>query len=56
MVAEGLTLAQGQETPPPVLHPKCKQCSLHHVCLPELVSDATSYRRAARALFIVPSG
>jgi CRISPR-associated exonuclease Cas4 len=41
--------------PPPVLHPKCKQCSLHHVCLPELLTQEARYRRAARSLFVVPA-
>ena len=37
--------------PPPVVHPKCKQCSLHSVCLPELVAAPAAYRRAASAPF-----
>jgi CRISPR-associated exonuclease Cas4 len=37
--------------PPPRPHPKCKQCSVHAVCLPELVADPAAYRRAAAALF-----
>jgi CRISPR-associated exonuclease Cas4 len=45
-------LASGQ-TPLPVLHPKCKACSLHEVCLPELVSAEAAYQRAAKALFTV---
>lgn len=40
--------------PPPVLHPKCRQCSLHAVCLPELLSAPTAYRRAAGSLFAKP--
>jgi CRISPR-associated exonuclease Cas4 len=40
--------------PPPVLHPKCKQCSLHALCLPELLSDRTAYEHAARSLFALP--
>jgi CRISPR-associated exonuclease Cas4 len=46
-------LASGH-TPPPVLHAKCKSCSLHAVCLPELISARTAYDRAAAALFTVP--
>ncbi len=42
--------------PPPVLHPKCKQCSLHAVCLPELLSAPAAYRRAAETLFSTPTG
>jgi CRISPR-associated exonuclease Cas4 len=45
-------LASGT-TPPPVLHPKCKQCSLYGLCLPELVADRAAYARAARTLFTV---
>jgi CRISPR-associated exonuclease Cas4 len=40
-------------TPPPVVHPKCRQCSLYQLCLPELVADHSAYERAARALFQV---
>jgi CRISPR-associated exonuclease Cas4 len=45
-------LASGA-TPAPVLHPKCKACSLHDVCLPELVTAGAVYQKAARALFTV---
>ena len=37
--------------PPPVVHPKCQQCSLHAVCLPEVVAAPAAYARAAAALF-----
>ncbi len=40
-------------TPPPILHPKCRQCSLYALCLPELVSAPAAYRRAAAELFTV---
>lgn len=40
--------------PPPVLHPKCKQCSLHATCMPELLSAPAAYRRAAATLFDPP--
>jgi CRISPR-associated exonuclease Cas4 len=43
-------LASGH-TPSPVLHPRCKECSLHDLCLPELVTGLALYQRAARALF-----
>jgi CRISPR-associated exonuclease Cas4 len=46
-------LASGA-TPPPVVHPKCKQCSLHGLCLPELVAAPGRYRRAVGELFTVP--
>lgn len=42
--------------PPPVLHPKCKQCSLHAVCLPELLSHPAAYARAADSLFTSSHG
>ena len=47
-------VASGQ-VPPPVLHPKCKQCSLHKLCLPELITAAAVYERAAAELFTVPT-
>jgi hypothetical protein len=47
-------LASGA-TPPPVPHPKCKQCSLYALCLPELVAARSTYARAARDLFTVPA-
>ncbi|MFO0824475.1 MAG: CRISPR-associated protein Cas4 [Gemmataceae bacterium] len=37
--------------PPPVVHPKCKQCSLYRVCMPELLAAPTAYRKAAANLF-----
>ena len=40
--------------PPPVLHPKCRQCSLHATCMPELLSSQGRYRAAARDLFAAP--
>jgi CRISPR-associated exonuclease Cas4 len=27
-------------TPPPVLRPRCRGCSLHDLCMPELLGDA----------------
>ncbi len=38
-------------TPPPILHRKCVQCSLHDICLPELIAAPKSYERAAATLF-----
>src|SRR5262249_25168143 len=52
-VARLPALVRSGATPPPVLHPKCRQCSLHHLCLPELITDQARYRRAARDLFAV---
>ncbi len=37
--------------PSPVVHPKCKQCSLYRVCLPELLAAPNAYRKAAANLF-----
>jgi CRISPR-associated exonuclease Cas4 len=39
--------------PPPVLHPKCKQCSVRAVCMPDLLAAPDAYRRAAANLFRV---
>lgn len=39
--------------PPPVLHPKCRGCSLHGMCLPELLAAPAAYLRAAADLFHV---
>jgi CRISPR-associated exonuclease Cas4 len=44
MLASGLT-------PPPVVHPKCKQCSVNSLCLPELVVAQARYQKAIRDLF-----
>ncbi len=38
-------------TPPPRPHPKCRQCSVRHLCLPDLVAEQAAYRRAAANLF-----
>ncbi len=52
-VARLHALMQAGEVPPPVLHPKCKACSLHAVCLPELLTARAAYRQAAAELFQV---
>jgi CRISPR-associated exonuclease Cas4 len=49
-------LLKSNVTPPPVVHPKCRQCSLYQVCLPELVANRSAYERAARTLFQVRPG
>ncbi len=36
--------------PPPVVHPKCRQCSVRTICMPDLLAGA-AYRRAAADLF-----
>jgi CRISPR-associated exonuclease Cas4 len=46
-------LASGS-TPPPVVHPKCRHCSVNALCLPDLVSAQARYQRAARDLFALP--
>ena len=54
--AERLHAVLGQSVAPtPVLHKKCKQCSLHAVCLPELLSAPAAYHRAAESLFDIPT-
>ena len=45
------TLLRQTIAPSPALHPKCRQCSVRGVCLPELLSDSATYTRAANALF-----
>jgi CRISPR-associated exonuclease Cas4 len=52
-VARLHALIQAGEVPPPVLHPKCKQCSLHAVCMPELITVPARYRHAADKLFVI---
>src|SRR5438067_544590 len=39
--------------PPPVVHPKCRGCSVRDVCLPNLLAAPNVYRRAAADLFRV---
>jgi len=43
-------LAQ-QQSPPPEPHPKCKQCSVQALCMPELIARPAAYERAGAALF-----
>jgi CRISPR-associated exonuclease Cas4 len=42
-------------TPPPLVHPKCKECSVNSLCLPNLVADQACYQQAARDLFVARS-
>ena len=50
--ARRLHLLLGQsQAPPPVLHPKCKQCSVQALCMPELIARPGLYERSAAALF-----
>lgn len=46
-------LASGS-TPAPIVHPKCRQCSVNALCLPDLVVAQARYQRAARDLFVFP--
>jgi CRISPR-associated exonuclease Cas4 len=39
-------------TPPPVLKPRCRGCSLHDLCMPELLSQAGKARGYQRRLFV----
>jgi CRISPR-associated exonuclease Cas4 len=43
-----------RKSPPAILHPKCKQCSLHAICLPELLQAPAEYQNAAARLFELP--
>lgn len=45
-------LAAGR-TPLPQPHPKCRQCSLQAVCLPELIARPAQYQELAQNLFTV---
>jgi CRISPR-associated exonuclease Cas4 len=49
------TLLVQAHVPPPVPHPKCKQCSVRAVCLPDLIAAPTAYQRAASTLFSLPT-
>ena len=46
-------LLTATSAPPPVVHPKCKQCSVRTVCMPDLLAAPAAYRRAAADLFRV---
>jgi CRISPR-associated exonuclease Cas4 len=52
-VARLHAIIQAGTVPPPVLHPKCRACSLHDVCMPELVSAPTRFENAREQLFVV---
>jgi len=41
--------------PGPVLHPKCKQCSLYGLCMPELLSDKAPSRSRPPTCFVLGS-
>jgi CRISPR-associated exonuclease Cas4 len=47
-------LVASELTPPPVLKPRCRGCSLHHLCLPELLSQQRKIDLYCRKLFNVP--
>jgi CRISPR-associated exonuclease Cas4 len=40
-------------TPPPVLKPRCRGCSLHDLCMPELLGQASRAHDYQRRLFAV---
>jgi CRISPR-associated exonuclease Cas4 len=42
-------------TPPPVLKPRCRGCSLHDRCMPELLCRPDAVRRYHQALFVLSS-
>lgn len=44
-------LLRETRAPPPVVHPKCLQCSIRAVCLPDLIDGRVRYARAAEQLF-----
>jgi CRISPR-associated exonuclease Cas4 len=44
-------LVTQRQAPAPVTHPKCKQCSVQALCMPELITRPGAYERAAAALF-----
>jgi CRISPR-associated exonuclease Cas4 len=48
-------LLQQKTAPPAILHKKCKQCSLHAVCLPELLVAPDAYLQLATNLFTHPT-
>jgi CRISPR-associated exonuclease Cas4 len=52
-VAQLHALVKAGRVPPPVLHRKCKACSLRNLCMPELITARNTYERAAQELFIV---
>jgi CRISPR-associated exonuclease Cas4 len=39
------------ETPPPVLKPRCRGCSLRELCLPEMLGERSRAAGYQRALF-----
>ena len=47
-------LLASTKAPPPVLHPKCRGCSVRDVCMPDLVTADDRYRSAAAELFVRP--
>lgn len=44
-------LLRSTRAPAPVVHPKCRQCSVRDVCLPDLLAARDAYVRAAADLF-----
>ena len=50
-VAELRQLVEGGVVPPAVFKPACEECSLYHICLPEITSQPASVSEAAAELF-----
>ena len=50
-VAELRQLVEGGVVPPAVFKPACEECSLYHICLPEITSRPGHAARAAEQLF-----
>ncbi len=54
--AEVRALLCRTQTPPAVLRPQCKDCSLRAVCMPELTSDSRRIVRSHNGLFQISAG
>lgn len=51
IAAEVQHMMMNHIVPPPVNDKRCKDCSLKHPCLPEIINNRFRLRRAARGLF-----
>ena len=49
-------LIDSRLAPPPVVHPKCRQCSVQSVCMPEMIARPAMDGWAAGQLFTHPVG
>ena len=50
-VSELRRLVEAEAVPPAVFKPACEECSLYHICLPEITSRPASVLQAAAELF-----